>query len=169
MTDFTRNRHVIQVYSTLVRSPDLKIVNQNNNLLTTIIINDPTTNYCRSVEDICIPMITRFDRLMFLCLRFGRGYHAIERRIRTPVDYRRHVWWSAFLDSTDEPVQYDRSVQKYHKEGSISGQPSLIRSVFHLVCVVVYGLRVAQRTIRPGDSDQCRQRTTRSGNTPRCL
>ena len=31
-----------------------------------MIINDPTTNYCRSVEDICIPMITRFDRLMFL-------------------------------------------------------------------------------------------------------
>ena len=57
---------MIQVYSTLVRSPDLKIANQNSNLLTTMIINDPTTNYCRSVEDICIPMITRFDRLMFL-------------------------------------------------------------------------------------------------------
>ena len=64
--DFTRNRQVIQVYSSLVRSSDLKIANQNNNLLTTMIINDPTTNYCRSVEDICIPMITRFDRLMFL-------------------------------------------------------------------------------------------------------
>ena len=64
--DFTRNRQVIQVYSTLVRSSDLKIANQNNNLLNTMIINDPTTYYCRSVEDICIPMITRFDRLMFL-------------------------------------------------------------------------------------------------------
>ena len=64
--DFIRNRQVIQVYSSLVRSSDLKIVNQNNNLLNTMIINDPTTNYCRSVEDICIPMITRFDRLMFL-------------------------------------------------------------------------------------------------------
>ena len=31
-----------------------------------MIINNPTTNYCRSVEDICIPMIIRFDRLMFL-------------------------------------------------------------------------------------------------------
>ena len=31
-----------------------------------MIIDDPTTNYCRSVEDICIPMITRFDRLMFV-------------------------------------------------------------------------------------------------------
>ena len=31
-----------------------------------MVIDDPTTNYCRSVEDICIPMISRFDRLMFL-------------------------------------------------------------------------------------------------------
>ena len=64
--DITRNRQVIQVYSSLVRSSDMKIANQNNNLLTTIIIDDPTTNYCRSVADICIPMIYRFDRLVFL-------------------------------------------------------------------------------------------------------
>ena len=64
--DFTRNRQVIQVYSSLVRSSDLKIANQNNNLLNTMIINDPTTYYCRSVEDICIPMITRFDRFLIL-------------------------------------------------------------------------------------------------------
>ena len=64
--DITPNRQVILVYSLLVRSSDLKIANQNNNLLTTMIIDDPTTNYCRWVEDICIPMITRFDRLMFL-------------------------------------------------------------------------------------------------------
>ena len=63
---FTRNRQVIQVYSTLVQSSDLKIANQNNNLLTTMIIDDLTTNYCRSVEDICIPMIARFDRFLFL-------------------------------------------------------------------------------------------------------
>ena len=66
VTDFTRNRQVIQVYSSLVRSSDLKIANQNNNLLPTMIINDPATNYYRSVENICIPIITRFDRLMFL-------------------------------------------------------------------------------------------------------
>ena len=65
--DITRNRQVIQVYSSLVRSSDMKIANQNkNNLLTTMIIDDPTTNYCRSVENICIPMINRFDRLMFV-------------------------------------------------------------------------------------------------------
>ena len=44
VTDFTLNRQVIQVYSLLVLSPDLKIVNQNNNLLTTIIIDDPTAD-----------------------------------------------------------------------------------------------------------------------------
>ena len=66
VTDFTRNRQVIQVYSTIVRSSDLKIANQNNNLLTTMIIDDPTTNYCRLVEDICIPMIARFDRFLIL-------------------------------------------------------------------------------------------------------
>ena len=64
--DITRNRQVIQVYSSLVRSSDLKIANQNNNLLNTMIIDDPEVNYLRTVEDICIPMITRFDRLMFL-------------------------------------------------------------------------------------------------------
>ena len=64
--DITRSRQVIQVYSSLVRSSDRKIANQNNNLLTTMIIDNPTTNYCRSVKYICIPMITRFDRLMFL-------------------------------------------------------------------------------------------------------
>ena len=62
----TRNRQVIQVYFLLVRSSDLKIANQNNNLLTTMIIDDPTTIYCRSVADICISMITRFDRLMLI-------------------------------------------------------------------------------------------------------
>ena len=66
MTDITRNRQVIHVYSSLVRSSDLKIANQNNNLFTTIIIDDPTTDYYRSVEDNCISMITRFDRLILV-------------------------------------------------------------------------------------------------------
>ena len=64
--DITRNRQVIQVYSSLVRSSDLKIANHNNNLLTTIIIDDPEVDYLRTVEDICIPIITRFDRLMLV-------------------------------------------------------------------------------------------------------
>ena len=66
MIDITRNRQVIQVYSSLVQSSYLKIDNQNNNLLTTMIIDDSTTNYCRLMEDICIPMITRFDRWMII-------------------------------------------------------------------------------------------------------
>ena len=49
----SRNRQVIQVYSLLVRSSDLIIANQNNNLLTTIIIDDPTADYIRTMEDIC--------------------------------------------------------------------------------------------------------------------
>ena len=43
--DITRNRQVIQVCSSLVRSSDLKIANQNNNLLTTMNIDDPEVNY----------------------------------------------------------------------------------------------------------------------------
>ena len=69
--DITRNRQVIQVYSSLVRSSNLKIANQNNNLLTTIIIDDTTTTYYRSVEDICIPTINRFDRLIFAFMDLG--------------------------------------------------------------------------------------------------
>ena len=61
-----RNRQVIQVYSMLVQSSDPKIVNQINNLLTTMIIDNPTTDYVHTVEDICILMITHFDQLMFL-------------------------------------------------------------------------------------------------------
>ena len=64
--DITRNRQVIQVYSSLVRSFDMKIANQNNNLLTTMIIDDPKDDSIRTVEDIYIPMIHRFDRLMFV-------------------------------------------------------------------------------------------------------
>ena len=64
--DFTRNREVIQVYSTIVWSSNLKIANQNNNQLTTMIIDDPEADYIRTMADICIPMITPFDRLIFL-------------------------------------------------------------------------------------------------------
>ena len=54
--DITRNRQVIQVYLSLVRSSDLKIANQDNNLLTTMIIDDPEVKYLRTMEDICIPI-----------------------------------------------------------------------------------------------------------------
>ena len=64
--DVTQNRQVIQVYLSLACSLDLKIANQNSSLLTTMITDETTTCYCRSVEELCIPMITRFDRLMFV-------------------------------------------------------------------------------------------------------
>ena len=48
--DITRNRQVIQVYSSIVRTSDLKIANQNNNLITTIIINDPQLRYLNTVN-----------------------------------------------------------------------------------------------------------------------
>ena len=66
MIDITRNRQVVQVYSSLVRSSDMKIANKNNNLLTTMIIDDSKDDYICTMEDICIPMIYRFDRLMFV-------------------------------------------------------------------------------------------------------
>ena len=52
VSDITRSHQVIQVYSSLVRSSILKIANQNNNMLTTMITDDPTTNHCRSMEAI---------------------------------------------------------------------------------------------------------------------
>ena len=51
-----------------------------------MIIDDPTTNYCRSVEDICIPMITRYNQLMFV-QGFGWQHHAIKWLIRIPIDH----------------------------------------------------------------------------------
>ena len=50
--DITRNRQVVQVYSSLVRSSDLKIANQNNNLLTTMIIDDPEADYINHIGSI---------------------------------------------------------------------------------------------------------------------
>ena len=56
---------MIQVYSSIVRTSDLKIANQNNNLITTIIINDPQLRYLNTVEQVNIPIINRFDRIYF--------------------------------------------------------------------------------------------------------
>ena len=66
--EITRNLQVIQVYLSLDRSSDLKIGDRNNNQLTTLIIDDSTTNYCRLMEDICISVITRFVSVI---TRFG--------------------------------------------------------------------------------------------------
>ena len=63
--DITRNRQVIQVFCSIVRTSDLKIANQNNNLLTTMMFDDPQATYLRKIEDVCIPICNRFDKLYF--------------------------------------------------------------------------------------------------------
>ena len=125
MIDITRNRQVIQIYSTIVRSSDLKIANQNNNLLTTMIIDDPTADYVRTVEDVCIPMITRFDQLIFV-FRDMDG-----KMMRLNGEFE--------LQLTIEDVMEE--VPSSMGEASL---PPGVTSSLHLVCVVVYGLRVAQ-------------------------
>ena len=79
--DITRNRQVILVYSSLDPSSDLKIGDHSNNQLITMIIDDPTTNYCRLMEDICLPMITRFDRLIFVFKDLSDFKHRVFRQI----------------------------------------------------------------------------------------
>ena len=84
--DITWNHQVIQVYSSLVGFSDLKIANQNNNLFTTMIIEDPTTNYYRSVKDICTLMIMRFYRLMFVFKDLSDFKHRIFVRVIQRMD-----------------------------------------------------------------------------------
>ena len=63
--DITRNMQVIQVYCSLVKSSELKIANQNNNLLTTLIIEDPEKSFIQKTQDIYLPIISKFDQLYF--------------------------------------------------------------------------------------------------------
>ena len=57
--DVTRNMQVIQVYSSIVKSSDLKIANQNNNLLTTIILDDPEQSFIQKIQDVHLPTLFR--------------------------------------------------------------------------------------------------------------
>ena len=63
--DVTRNLQVIQVYCSLVKSSELKISNQNNNLLTTLIIEDPEKSFIQKTQDVYLPIINKFDQLCF--------------------------------------------------------------------------------------------------------
>ena len=65
IVDITRNMQVIQVYCSLVKSSELKIANQNNNLLTTLIIEDPEKSFIQKTQDIYLPIISKFDQLYF--------------------------------------------------------------------------------------------------------
>ena len=135
-----------------------------------MIINDPTTNYCRSVKYICIPMITRFDRLMFL-------FRDMEDNImRLNGDFELQLTIENVYDqvpSSIPPMNQFSMIEVLgntrKEEGNEAGQSSLIRSMFHLVRVALYRFRVVPRPIRSSDSDQCWQHTTGSVNTSRCL
>lgn len=63
--DITKNMQVIQVYCSLVKSSELKIANQNNNLLTTLIIEDPEKSFIQKTQDVYLPIINKFDQLYF--------------------------------------------------------------------------------------------------------
>ena len=63
--DITRNLQIIQVYCSLVKSSELKIANQNNNLLTTLIIEDPEKSFIQKIQDVYLPIINKFDQLYF--------------------------------------------------------------------------------------------------------
>lgn len=63
--DVTKNLQVIQVYCSLVKSSELKIANQNNNLLTTLIIEDPEKSFIQKTQDVYLPIINKFDQLYF--------------------------------------------------------------------------------------------------------
>ena len=63
--DITRNRQTIQVFSTIVKSADIKIANQYNNLLTTLIVEDPEQSFIHEVSEVNIPIISTWDRLYF--------------------------------------------------------------------------------------------------------
>ena len=73
VVEITRYCHVIHVYSLLVQSSHFKMstTHQNNNLLSPWITDIPSTDYSRSMANICIPMITRFDRSIDQCLCSG--------------------------------------------------------------------------------------------------
>jgi len=63
--DITRNSQVVLVYSSFIKSSDISIANQNNNLLTTINIDDPTAQNVHKLQHVWIPIESRFQRVYF--------------------------------------------------------------------------------------------------------
>ena len=111
-----------------------------------MIIDDPTTNYCRSVEDICIPMITRFDRLMFLF----RDMEGRIMRLNDKFELQLTIEDVYDLVSSSIPQMNQFSMIEVlgnttKNEVKLDNPLSLIRSMLHLVRVALYRFRVAQR------------------------
>ena len=59
MIDITRNQQLIQVFSSIVKTSDLKISNQNNNPLTTMMNDDLEIEQLNKVEDVNIPIMNQ--------------------------------------------------------------------------------------------------------------
>ena len=158
--DITRNHKVIQVHSSLVCSSDLKIANQNNNLLTTMIIDDLEFNVISTVEEICISMIYRFDRLMFLFRDMeGNTLHLNGEFVhRLTIEERIEGEGIPTLMSTNQFVwlKYLR-VGRRRRSGT---------TLFHSISVPSRPCRsipisCAQRLNRSSGTDQCRDIPTR--------
>ena len=132
--EITRNLQVIQVYLSLDRSSDLKIGDRNNNLFTTLIIDDPTTNYCRLMEDICIPMITRFDRLIFVFKDLSDFKHRVFRQINAKNSHLARNVKCMFCDFIrsqtavqNHEVKAHREVMDYHDHYELSSEETRLR------------------------------------------
>ena len=88
----------------------MKITNQNNNLLTTMIIDDPKDDYIHTMKDICIPMIYRFDRLMFVFKDMNDNIIHLNGEFELQLTIEDCVWSITYFSSIHKPIQYDRSV-----------------------------------------------------------
>ena len=63
--DITRNNQVILVYASIVKSNELKIANQNNNLLTSVNVDDPENTVSHKIENTWIPISGDYQRIYF--------------------------------------------------------------------------------------------------------
>ena len=149
--DITRYSQVILVYSSLFRSSDLKIANQNNNLLTTMITDDPKTDDCRLVEDNWIPMITRFNRLTIL-------FRNIEGNIiRLNGEFELQLTIENVYDQMPSsiPPMYQFSMievfGKTKKKEVKLDNPFSFDQCFISSTLLFYRFYAAQRTNRPND------------------
>ena len=93
------------------------MANQNINLLISIIMDDPTINYCKSVKEIHIPMITRFDRLILVFKDLSDFKHRIFRQSDTKNDNLARNVKCRFCDFIgSQTVVQNHEVQAHHDQ-----------------------------------------------------
>ena len=145
------SREIFKWYKWIHRWPDHLIwsANQNNNLFTTMIIDDPTIDDCRSAEDICITMIIRFHRL--LCFRIferfqtshlsSEWYKEISSRKKREVQVlwrllrilQRRSWSRS--TSTSRTGQWERRVRVVERGNSVAIHQPTMRNASTGHCV----------------------------------